>query len=430
MRVGGMHLTMAYIASIGTFFADGGLLALLTDSDVYAHDTARQLLIGKQYARGLRALRLVHEVLFRLFFQAMNCWLQRQERVRVRVRVCPVQDVQKVEQLKKALSSDLSSINSVMKDISDFKKVGCEQSETFKYWATFLEGGDLLLQLLRAEREGNFELHLDTVCGVLPWLKAAGRHTYSKFLPVYVADMKALEHQHPASHQHMCSGGFVVRRSPDHRFNAVATDQALEQTVNRDGKSKGGVIGLTLRKSALTRWLMTRHVSAEYLDGLREMCKTTGRTETSHKECGKSRMARDEKDVRQIMEIAENCQNPFDLDSVPPQLINIITGQVASEAVEKSLDTFLQYGTRRHKEFVQQRLVEKTKSFWHAESRSKTLTFSDMQHGVKTKASDKMLVDFEVIFLATAGSFQAKRGQLRIMNWPIYHHHCFMIMAV
>ena len=92
--------------------------------------------------------------------------------------------------------------------------------------------------------------------------------------------------------------------------------------------------------------------------------------------------------------------------------------------LELVIHTFLQYGARKHKEFVQQI------SFSYAESRSKTLTFSDMRHGVKTKASDKMLVDFEVLFLATAGSFQAKRGQLRIMNWPIYHHHCFMIMAV
>ena len=36
MRLGGMHLLMAFIASIGKLFGDGGLLQLLTATDVYA----------------------------------------------------------------------------------------------------------------------------------------------------------------------------------------------------------------------------------------------------------------------------------------------------------------------------------------------------------------------------------------------------------
>ncbi len=44
MRLGGMHITMAYLASIGKLFGDGGLFDILTESDVYAEGTARQLL--------------------------------------------------------------------------------------------------------------------------------------------------------------------------------------------------------------------------------------------------------------------------------------------------------------------------------------------------------------------------------------------------
>ena len=64
MRIGGMHLTMAFLASLGTLFGDGGLLHLLCDSDVYATETARKMLQGKQYSRGVRGLKLVHEALF------------------------------------------------------------------------------------------------------------------------------------------------------------------------------------------------------------------------------------------------------------------------------------------------------------------------------------------------------------------------------
>ena len=36
MRLGGMHLTMTFIASIGKLFSDGGLHNMLTLSEVYA----------------------------------------------------------------------------------------------------------------------------------------------------------------------------------------------------------------------------------------------------------------------------------------------------------------------------------------------------------------------------------------------------------
>ncbi len=57
MRLGGMHITMAYLASIGKLYGDGGLFDILTESDVYAEGTARQLLQGKQLARGVSQVR-------------------------------------------------------------------------------------------------------------------------------------------------------------------------------------------------------------------------------------------------------------------------------------------------------------------------------------------------------------------------------------
>ena len=63
MRLGGMHLTMAYVASIGKLYGDGDLLSMLVDSDVYATATARLILEGKQVSRGNRSMKLVLEAL-------------------------------------------------------------------------------------------------------------------------------------------------------------------------------------------------------------------------------------------------------------------------------------------------------------------------------------------------------------------------------
>ena len=82
MRLGGgMHLIMAFLASIGNIFGEGGLHDILVSSDVYASATANQMLQGKQYARAIRGIRLAHEALTHLFltaaedFATKNCCL-------------------------------------------------------------------------------------------------------------------------------------------------------------------------------------------------------------------------------------------------------------------------------------------------------------------------------------------------------------------
>jgi hypothetical protein len=74
MRLGGMHLTMAFIASIGKLFSDGGLHNLLTGTNVYATATVAQMLQGKQYSRGIRGIRLVHEVMSHLFLRSAEAF--------------------------------------------------------------------------------------------------------------------------------------------------------------------------------------------------------------------------------------------------------------------------------------------------------------------------------------------------------------------
>ena len=164
--------------------------------------------------------------------------------------------------------------------------------------------------------------------------------------------MKSLEKKHPLSYRYLCDGGFVVRRSTNHSFNCVATDQALEQTVNRDGKSKGGVIGLTLQKGALSRWLQTRHMTAEYMEAFKTFCSDSSSSDKPHEQLGKARMARDEHDICKIIEVAGQYQNLFDLETVPSQLINIVTGHIASAEVSSSLKTFLERGRNKQHDFL------------------------------------------------------------------------------
>jgi hypothetical protein len=126
--------------------------------------------------------------------------------------------------------------------------------------------------------------------------------------------MKELQITDPTMFQHMMSGGFVVKRSEEKTFNCGATDQALEQTINREAKTQGGVIGYTRRKGALLRWLLTRHVTGEYSEAFKSICANPG-TSRFHDELRNARMEKDRKDVSSINMIKEfihiQCQNAF-----------------------------------------------------------------------------------------------------------------------
>ena len=48
----------------------------------------------------------------------------------------------------------------------------------------------------------------------------------------------------------MCvNGRWTVQRQQQHSFASIACDQAIEQTVNRDTKTTGGLRGISLNRS-------------------------------------------------------------------------------------------------------------------------------------------------------------------------------------
>ena len=115
------------------------------------------------------------------------------------------------------------------------------------------------------------DFHLQGVTETVPYFMLAGRQNYTRYTPVYIAEMKELEQTQPLMFEHLMQGGFVVRRSENRAFNSVPT------SINREAKSCGGVIDFTLRKGALLRWLMTRHVTGEYAQAFEELWKSTTR---------------------------------------------------------------------------------------------------------------------------------------------------------
>ncbi len=111
---------------------------------------------------------------------------------------------------------------------------------TATLWLQYLEMVDILRRFLKAERTGNWRLHLQSVREMLPYFAAAGHKLYAKSAYVYLQTMTMLPETHPDVHQKFEGGYHVVRRS-DRYWGGLFTYLIIEQVLMRSVKTHGGL---------------------------------------------------------------------------------------------------------------------------------------------------------------------------------------------
>ena len=135
-------------------------------------------------------------------------------------------------------------VNPLMTLFERLKSEGREKSKVFSFWEGYINMVLLLLQFVKAERTGNWKLHLSATTEMVPHFFSMDRVNYSRWLPVYLSDMHMLQLTHPAVHQEFITGNHSVSRS-NQPFAQVWPDMALEQSINLDTKTKGGIVGMS-----------------------------------------------------------------------------------------------------------------------------------------------------------------------------------------
>ena len=183
---------------------------------------------------------------------------------------------------------------------------------------------------------------------MLPHFFAMNRQNYARYLPVYLADMQQLELTHPDVYNEFSAGNHTISRSGQ-PFLQVSTDMALEQSINTDSKSSGGVIGISQIPSALERWFLTIHERASITSALKAMYGLQDGEQASHKEAAARRVKRDEEDVKKMMGCFSSglMTDPFTHDS--DELLNIATGVVLPEDVAQNLVCSTEKGRQQMK---------------------------------------------------------------------------------
>ena len=140
------------------------------------------------------------------------------------------------------------------------------------FWMSYLDiVEDVLLELIRASREGNWLLHFHAIRQMIPWCFAYDKINYARYLPVYYAEMMNLPSEHPDVYGNFMAKNFAVQLAEGSPFGRIPVDQATEVTVNKDTKTSGGVTKFSLKTGAVNRFYMTAEYRCSFLAHLRDM---------------------------------------------------------------------------------------------------------------------------------------------------------------
>lgn len=135
---------------------------------------------------------------------------------------------------------DLSKLSILFREqlsplLTAFSEFCCKSSPTFRFWEMFLRAVEIILMNVRAERDGNWLLHLQSVSSMLPYFFVGNKTNYARWTPVYLMDMMNLPDD---IHEEFMSGKFSIKQTVG-VFNGQWSDIATEKTIIKDLKGSG-----------------------------------------------------------------------------------------------------------------------------------------------------------------------------------------------
>jgi len=183
---------------------------------------------------------------------------------------------------------------------------------------------------LRAERCGDWHLHIASIRQMVHLFAATGHTNYARSARLYVEQMDELPTSHPEVYQQFISGKHVVHRS-NKFWTGISVDLCIEQAMMRAIKGKGGVThGRGASESVRSTWISTVHKTAGVKTALSNLADVEYCHDVvHHPELGKSRARRDNVDLVKMLDFFR-CHNPF--DSSESRLRCLTSGITAMES--------------------------------------------------------------------------------------------------
>jgi len=263
--------------------------------------------------------------------------------------------------------------------------------ELSAFWMSYVDMVEgIVLGLLRASREGDWDLHLHSVRMMIPWCFAYDKVNYSLYLTPYFAQMTNLGEKNPEVQKAFKEGSFSVQLASSNPFGRIPVDQTTEVTVNKDTQNPGGTTRFSLKPATVQRYYLTAEYRSAFLGQLRNMVQGSN-SETQHTELQSSRRKRDELAVSSIVDLIQGWVNPFSESQEP---ISISTTKKAPREIATDLKTAHAVGERCYAKFKEERMenTPQIRQFHDPLKTNKLKTFSDMNKKKQVQTNDRSII--------------------------------------
>ena len=176
-------MIMSYLGSIGTLMANSDLDQVL--ENCYGSNTIIHMMSGEAVSRALRGFYFVESALY---------------------------DHLADKEFSVATSEAPECLLKLETEFTKFKDSLVQRSRTAKLWIQFTKYVQIVKNFIRAERTGDWHLHLQVVSQMMSLFAASGHNNYTKSSRLYLQMMLELPVTHPWFYNFSNQGFHTVRR--------------------------------------------------------------------------------------------------------------------------------------------------------------------------------------------------------------------------
>jgi hypothetical protein len=335
---------MSFLSVIGKRFGDAGLRDIAIESGLVAEGSINGVLSGHHYNRSINTMKVMYEAMERLHFSSFLDSLNDEE----------------FEYFDSAITvkdeyPESQEFVGLFDKYQHFCLMTRKEDPTFELWSSFLDMMSLLLVFVSATRESDWSVHVAVLRLMMPWYFAYDRTNCSRYLPAYWMEMVNLPVSHPSVYHELSQvGAWTVQRHSNHAFASIACDQSIEETLNRDCKTPGGIKGITLNRGAVQRWILAQPERA----AISRECEVMAgyhKVERASKELDQTHIRKLEESIMSVIYTVKSMINPF--ENTTGELVAISSGAVAIDAVKDDLLKAEAKGESAAMEFIKERLL-------------------------------------------------------------------------
>lgn len=360
-RLGGFHMLMSFLGSIGTLMNGSGLAEMFELN--YGSTSVVHMLSGKAYSKAVRGHFLVEGALvFKLLMQLVHQNVGESDmgsECEDEFSALDVPDV--LELVNTAINEKVNCDNERVHDDDDSLQNKCllklkksldrlmervsSRSRTAKLWIQYIHYVRILKYFIMAERIGNWKMHLYATSSMLNLLAATGHHNYAKCARLYLQMMLNLQESHPDLYEKFMIQGHSIRRSSRY-WAGLSSDLVIEQTMMKAIKGRGGLThGRGMGEAVRLLWTSSVHECATWHVEMKKLAKMTQSDSHQHPDCSTSRIKRDNDDMHKVVAWLD-LHDPFCV--ADGKLCSLSSGLTASESDCITCDDAESVGAQMH----------------------------------------------------------------------------------